>query len=86
MQFKSQAIWETGLQRSLNGAKPTWHSPQYLYHCTKSINSTLSISLVRKKQGQGWAAAARPGEGRPFPRTGGDENPSWIVLCSLETD
>lgn len=87
MKLKSQAIWAISLQRSLNSAKLTWHSPQYLSHHTKIINLALSISHVRKKQGQEEGSCSPAGgEGWPFPRTGGDENPFWIVLYSLETD
>lgn len=68
MKLESQAVWAISLQRSLSSAKPTWHSPQYLSHCTKIIKLPLSISHVREKQGQ-QEGSCSPAGGRdgPFP-------------------
>lgn len=66
MQLQSQAIWAISLQRSLNSAKPTWLSPQYLHHRTKIINSALSIPPARKKQGQELGSCSWGRDG-PFP-------------------
>lgn len=88
-QLGSPAISAFGLQRRLNGVKLTEHSqveiPVALYPFQRSLTQLWTFPTWAKSTARRWAAAARP-EGRPSLRTRGDENPSWAVLHSLETD